>query len=643
MELLLLLFFYIIIGIPYYPIFSELFKANNRILGLVYPAFLGFVFFTLFQLIAGFFHLPVAGPSSMILKLSIIVLPFFSFCIPRHRDQLRELFKSSRHSFKWLDLLIFFLTLMIALSLYFVINQNHYLGYDEFRVWLVNAREIFTSGYLRFDVKVMDDHKLYNSFFALAISNIYDFAGGIYETKAVYITQLSALLYILFLWERLMVFAQDKRLFILVSAFLIVLSFNNTFIKLLYINYIEVQLAFFFFMSMFLAFRKSESVASWLQGLFLLLICCYIIGSSKQAANNGAHNFLLPIAFLYIVYNYFYQRELLKSVFENLRSHWFKLILPSVFFIVLFAGHIKYFSHLKSFNETERIVAEKLAYENEEASSIMRHTHKILWPFKTIAKKAGKLKYSKLDELIDTFAATFTLVIILLMFFLFSAKHTASSIFTAWSIFSLMVFVILGYALKDKDVSNFSFHRYLTHGFFAIPLIYCFAEEHTKEQFFKFSNYFFSCTIVLLLFVLQLNQNILKDIDWGKPFHEGSLAYSDNFNKYTNAQFDRFLISKIVADKNVIFVDGSFADGQNSEIYTQYLMQENSVGGELKELESAINRGVLEHVDHEYLVIFDFHEDFAEKLNFIDSIPSSADFAVFEKNSDNSYSYIPIN
>ena len=117
MELFLLFIFYGLVGIPYYIVFIDVFKPNNKITGLSYSIFLGFLFFTLFQLIAGYFHIRISGGASIKLKALIAAVPFCIFLLPEYKRTIYNYFKSpSKWPFKLSD---FFLGVFI--SIFFLI------------------------------------------------------------------------------------------------------------------------------------------------------------------------------------------------------------------------------------------------------------------------------------------------------------------------------------------------------------------------------------------------------------------------------------------------------------------------------------------------------------------------------------------
>lgn len=640
MELLLLILFYIIAGLPYYIIFLEAFRPSHKLLSLSYSAFLGFLFFTLIQLVLGFFHVQIAGPQSWLLKIMVFLTPMVIFISRRRRDKLRSIFSKSEYAFYWTDYVLVLIVVFLFLSLYNCVNQNFYLGYDEFRIWLVNPKEIFTSGYLRFDIEVMDDHKLYNSFFALAIANIYDVFGGVFETRGAYITQICALIYVLMIWDQLMRFDWAKRFYVLISSILIVLSFNNTFIKLLFINYIEVQLALFFFVIIFLAFLKRENTSSWIKGLWILLICFYVVGSSKQAEYNGAHNFLIPIIFLFLIYNYCVHKKLISDLIFGIKNYLISLSALVICLAVLSVGHLSYFSHLSKIDSPNiSVVDQSINPDDSETKSST--FHKLAWPFKKLIKGLSSFDANRCFDLIYEYFVQFTIVSVLLLFFVFTSKPSYSSAFIMCSIFFLLAFVILGFTIKGKDITNNSFHRYLTHGFFAIPLIFT-----SSRGFILKSQKVVSLVLCLsLLFCCSFKyaNELAQEFSWMETTHEKSLIYSNYFNRLTSASFDAYLLQQEIQDKRTIFIDGTFSDGQNEELYTQYLLQANSVGGELKSINSIVNRSILEHVQHEYIVIFDFDVSISEKLNFEGEIPDKEEVSLFKKNTNKSYTYIPLN
>lgn len=640
MELLLVFLFYVIAGLPYYVLFFDVFRPSHRLLGLSYSAFLGFLFFTLIQLVCGFFHFQVAGSGSLVLKLIVFLGPMGIFLFMQHRKKLIKILSDKDYKFHWSDYVLLIIVLFFFLSLYNCINQNFYLGYDEFRIWLVNPKEIFTTGFLRFDIEVMDDHRLYNSFFALAISNIYDVFGGVFETRAVYITQLCALIYVLMVSDQLMPFNWSVRFYVLLTALLIVLSFNNTFIKLLFINYIEVQLALFFFVIIYLAFLKRETTSQWLKGFLILLLCFYVVGSSKQAVHNGAHNFLIPIILLWFVFNYIVHKNILSNLTLTIRKNIKNVIAILLCLTILLIGHTNYFSYLSNADKSQITVVDQNVNIDERDSDATT-IHKLIWPFKRLLGGISSFDFNRFTELLKEYIVEFGLVAIILLFFILTSKPSYSSVFTSVSVVVLIAFVILGFTIKGKDITNNSFHRYLTHGFFAIPLIFM-----SSRGFIFRSHRLASLGLsILLLFIctMKYTYSMSQEFTWFEPHHERSLIYSDYFNRVSSASFDAYILRQKIKDSRTIFIDGTFSDGQSEEIYTQYLLQANSVGGELKSINSIVNRSLLENVQHEYIVIFDFDVSISEKLNFEGEIPDKEEVSLFKRNLNKSYTYIPLN
>jgi len=149
--------------------------------------------------------------------------------------------------------------------------------------------------------------------------------------------------------------------------------------------------------------------------------------------------------------------------------------------------------------------------------------------------------------------------------------------------------------------------------------------------------------ILFLVFCFEFNRLIASEIRFDQPFHNGQYEYSDNFNWLTNAMLNKYHLLRIVEENKVIFIDGDFSNGQNVELYTQYLMQENNVGGGLKGKDNLFNQKLVEIVDHDYLIVFDFNfDDFASELRINDNPPVFSEVAVLKRVDSLYYSHIPI-
>lgn len=643
MELFLLFIFYGLVGIPYYIVFIDVFKPNNKITGLSYSIFLGFLFFTLFQLIAGYFHIRISGAESIKLKALIAVLPFCIFLFPKYRLTIYNYFKSpSKWPFKLSDFIItifisiFFLTLIVA------VNQNHYMAYDEFRIWLVNAKEIFNTGYLRFDQNVIDVHKFYGSYFTIPIVNLYDFKGGIYETQGAYVTIFHAFLYILILWDLMMKFEPSTKFIVLISAVVILMSFNSTLIKLLFISYIEVQLSFFVFISVLLSFSKMNSFKLELSKLLILIIVFFVIGSSKV----GAHNFVTPVAILYILYT-IYQ---FKNNQFSIQSRALTLrkttgpILGLLLIFVILSSHAKYIGQLKNLDKERKIKVFKSVKAAEDDKLFSRILTKATYPVQQLYENFSSIQFSRVRDLSLVLVNQYTAIVFMLIFFTLMVRHSIPSSLTLLSIITLISFIILGYTVSGKSITNLSFHRYLTHSFLSIPLLVYFAKDGLNIFLLKTKlSKIVIVNILFLVFCFEFNRLIASEIRFDQPFHNGQYVYSDNFNWLTNAMLNKYHLLGIVEENKVIFIDGDFSNGQNVELYTQYLMQENNVGGGLNGKDNLFNQKLVEIVDHDYLIVFDFNfDDFASELRINDNPPVFSEVAVLKRVDSLYYSYIPI-
>jgi len=310
------------------------------------------------------------------------------------------------------------------------------------------------------------------------------------------------------------------------------------------------------------------------------------------------------------------------------------------FFVVLTFAHSRYYSNLSNIDKIENTeINNNIIQLNDDKEEDI--FNKLLWPFKSLLEGISSFDLNRCAELIKAYYNKFTIVIILMLVLIISTKPTYSSVFTTLSILTLMAFVILGFTIKGKDITNNSFHRYLTHSFFAIPLIFIMSRGivlQSKKIVFGFIN-----IISLICIGFMYSKGLAEEFIWTNTNHERSLVYSDNFNKVTSASFDAFLIKEVVGPHRVVFIDGTFEDGQNEEIYTQYLLQSNSVGGELKTLNGILNRAILDNVQHDYIVIFDFRDSFADKITLVGDYPESSKIALFKKSINKSYTYIPLN
>ena len=586
MDLILIFLFYAVTGAPLVALNREWLRINRLWLTPFWAATLGLVYFSMTQLLLGYVGYPLVGRSAMMIKLAIILLPYLVWVYRSYIHPKRSKFiPPEGYSIKpnWVDMLFLMVAMTVFGALVIILVHNYIPRYDDYKIWLVNIKYIWSTGYLRDNLDILDFHATYGSFYSIPAVNYLEFKGDMFEGRLPFITCLYGLLFFGIVWERLVNQPTSIRLVGLFVSAIVLLSYTNGFIQVMYTSYAELPIAFFIFLYITLLINDSSDSRFYLVKTLLMVVVLYILFIGKN-------NFDVIILMLLFFTGFYLYKKKVKSIWlkELKEIGWLPLVSILLILTFLTCLHFDYFGTLESTHAND-----------------LNHS-------RLVSKRIAKFDLWRMLELswlaIQYYWTLFVGLLSCLMLASWKSRKVYLVLGLVLGLVGMFVVAYNNPALVVK-IKNESYYRYVSHSFMLIPLLLLIVRKNISKWLM-----YTMALVTAGLFIYHFQNHVVSESAKFTSKKNGRIEDITRFN--LDIPFEMAAQAEEVLDEkdSIVFIDAGSNPNIN-EIITEYLLLPYRTGGETK-MFNYLKKLAANKVDKRYshVVGFDFTSKHIQKL-----------------------------
>lgn len=571
--LLFLLIFFIGIGSSYY--YRDLLQIHNIYTFSVFSMIFGLLILNFFVLTIGHWGIKITGRN---LNLIIFILIFCSFIqfiylaigIGNLKINLKVIFKLFKCTIDFTDLVFIIIFSSFFIYIYLINIKYYFPSWDHFTYWLLDAKMIYKTGYLR-DAQLQENlFNLFNrsSYYPLHAVYIYHFLGDIKEQ----FSSLFTIIYAFFGTFLTYIFCKKYNSFskLFVIGILLVINCNFLFTNLILTFYAELIVAFhvvFFFYILFKVFKPDQYV----KRIFLLIINLLAIGLIKD----GYSSYSFLFAMMWFIFDF----KFLISNFKIISLNFYYLFFLVFLFIVIF-------SREHYINNCINIKGLKIDNSELNAHHSFIDFYNYIFRIKTY--------------LIENY---FSVVLIIFMgFFLHIIEFQKQKwqIYLRIIVFLLLSIPIFYYIRSLQSLQSHSLLRYLTLPFYLIPWLFISFQNGTVYSKIK---YYF---VIILLILLVTFSSLIIFNNYplnNRPIITGRYAEFRWQKEYCDLGLK---VDALIGNKKIMIIDAMSEDIVGNmgipAIYVRYYLAYNYVGGQCGFPVTSIS-SIIEKVKPQFILI----------------------------------------